>query len=600
MSSMSSVAGLSKYITTLPNMKFSVKATITITFILGLLISIIRPYPTNILLGIIIGGIISFIIYGLSGIISGFINQNLISSFNGINLKIKHSMFLSFINSTILSVITLIGSIISSNPNFVINFIEFGYILIFAFSFLVFWGATQVNMKKSSLVALIQPVISIFLLLAVNFIGLNVYSVSFSIYLVVKMLIGCLIFLIAIYLFVKTINSPMKTNMSIDGLQLLSLFITHMNEGSHDLEELFVKSGADIDTVVSIVSFKTKEKIKALFISPAVHPGPLGNIGGGNMPTNLANRFKPFTMIAHGPSTHDFNPASIKELDKIEDSIRKGLYKMEYSKNASKFVRYTNKSAKIGVQSFNDGIVLLNTFAPLGSDDIEFSVGLTMMVQANKTFENKSTVIVDCHNSFSEESGQVLPGDPQVFELIDGISKIKLGEKYSDIKVGCSQNLMEGLGKEEGVGDSGVKTMVIDVEGQKTAYILFDSNNMEVGFRQEILDFVYKCGIDEAEVMTTDTHSVNTISRGYNPIGLSNRAQIIDYVKETIEEALEDLEEVEVGCSTEKIENLKTFGPNRSTELISTISSIVQVGKIIGPVIFVFAFILTFIWLFLL
>ena len=123
---------------------------------------------------------------------------------------------------------------------------------------------------------------------------------------------------------------------------------------------------------------------------------------------------------------------------------------------------------------------------------------------------------------------------------------------------------------------------------------------MEVGFRQEILDFVYKWGIDEAEVMTTDTHSVNTISRGYNPIGLSNRAQIIDYVKETIEEALEDREEVEVGCSTEKIENLKTFGPNRSTELISTISSIVQVGKIIGPVIFVFAFILTFIWLFLL
>jgi putative membrane protein len=414
------------------------------------------------------------------------------------------------------------------------------------------------------------------------------------------MLVGCLIFLIAIYLFVKTISAPMKRNMDIDGRELLSLFVTHMNEGSHELEKLFYKSGAYIDTVVSIVSFKAKDKIKALFISPAVHPGPLGNIGGSNMPTNLANRFKPFTMVAHGPSTHDFNPASIDELDKIEDSIRRGLYKIKYSNKASKFIRYTNKSAKIGVQSFDEGIILLNTFAPLGSDDIEFSVGLTMMVKANKKFENKSTVIVDCHNSFSKESGQVLPGDPQVFELIDGIDKIELGEKYSGIKVGCSQNLMEGLGKQEGIGDSGVKTMIVEVASQKTAYILFDSNNMEVGFRQEILDSVYKLGIDEAEVMTTDTHNVNTISRGYNPIGLSNRERIIEYVKETIEEALDDLEEVEVGCATEKVEHLRTFGPNKSTELISTISSIVQVAKYIAPINFILAFLFTIIWLFVL
>ena len=86
--------------------------------------------------------------------------------------------------------------------------------------------------------------------------------------------------------------------------------------------------------------------------------------------------------------------------------------------------------------------------------------------------------------------------------------------------------------------------------------------------------------------MTTDTHSVNTISRGYNPIGLSKRETIIKYVKQTIKEALEDLEEVEVGCTVEDIKNLRTFGPNNATELISTISSTVQISKFTAPITF--------------
>ena len=73
---------------------------------------------------------------------------------------------------------------------------------------------------------------------------------------------------------------------------------------------------------------------------------------------------------------------------------------------------------------------------------------------------------------------------------------------------------------------------------------LFDSNNMEVGFRKEIMDAVCELDIDEAEVMTTDTHSVNTISRGYNPIGLSKREEIIEYTKTSVKKAIDDLEEV--------------------------------------------------------
>ena len=157
---------------------------------------------------------------------------------------------------------------------------------------------------------------------------------------------------------------------------------------------------------------------------------------------------------------------------------------------------------------------------------------------------------------------------------------------------------MDTLNKQEGIGESGIKTMIIEVNNQRTAYVLFDSNNMEVGFRQEIMEAVNDLEIDEIEVMTTDTHTVNTISRGYNPVGITKRPEIIEYVKKSIKEAIKDLEEVEVGTGTEKIENLNTFGPKNSTELISTISSVVAVSKIIAPVLLITSLIIAFIWIF--
>ena len=123
---------------------------------------------------------------------------------------------------------------------------------------------------------------------------------------------------------------------------------------------------------------------------------------------------------------------------------------------------------------------------------------------------------------------------------------------------------------------------------------------MELGFRETIFKAVEDLEIDEIEVMTTDTHTVNTLAAGYNPVGTVEKEKIIDYIKLSIMEAINDLEPVEVGTNTERILDLKTFGPNNSTELISTISSIVAVSKIIAPLTFIVAIIFVFVWIFIL
>ena len=602
MSSMSSVAGLSKYIKTLPKTRFTIIGIVILSFLIGSVYYLIDFIPNQgLILDFIYGGLFGFMVLGVSSIMSGALNQQVIKSLHGINMKIKHSMFLSCISMFILGVFIILGCIISRiiNIDIFINSALFGCVIIYGFNTLVFWATSKVRFTAAAITGFIQPILILAMYVLISFLFVDTsFMGPVLLQVMLKALIASIIFVLAIYAFITIIASPFKKNLGIGVLDLLSLFIAHMNEGSNSLEGLFENMSEAIDTIVTFVSFKTENGIKALFISPSVHPGPLGDLGGSNMPTLLANKFDHFTMVAHGPSTHDFNPIAVSEIDKVEDAIKNGLAKVEYSQDASRFIRYNSEKANIGVQFFNEGMVILSTFAPEAVDDIEFGVGLTMMAQSRNKCHVKDSIIVDCHNSFTPESGEVLPGNAEVFQLIDVIDKIDPDQTKHEIKVGCHANNLNDMDKQEGIGESGLKIIVIEVDNQRTAYVLFDSNNMERGFRQEIMDAVSDLEIDEIEVMTTDTHTVNTLSRGYNPVGIAKREELIEHVKISIKEAIEDLEKVEVGTGTEKIRNLNTFGPKNSTELISTISSVVAVSKIIAPVLLITALLIVFIWIF--
>ena len=602
---MSSVAGLSKYIRTLPKAKSSLLIIIVMSFIIGSVLFLVKPMSLGSgLENFLYGGAFGFVVFGLPAIITGSTDQKWVDSLHGINLKAKHSMFLALVSMTLAGIVSIIGTAVGHflHWDLFVNSILFGSVLAFAFNILVIWSTTRIRLFKSVLIAIIQPLLMIGMLIITSFLN-NIESV-FELGIIgtiFKVIIASIIFLLAIYSFIRVVESPMKKNLGFGALEILSYFILHMNEGSNTIEELFDNAGEAIDTLVGVASFRRLDgSIKSLFISPCVHPGPLGDIGGSNMPTILAESFDAFTMVAHGPSTHDFNPVSSKEIVKIEDAVRKALDKIEYSPKASEFVRYSYKKANIGVQFFNKGTIMLSTFAPSGSDDIEFAVGLTTMIESQKELGSENNILVDCHNSFNAEKGGVLPGNPELFQLLDTIKLIEKKDLEHEIQVGCYHTDLGGFDKHQGIGESGLKTMVIEVNGQRTAYVLFDSNNMELGFRETIFNAVQDLDIDEIEVMTTDTHTVNTLSAGYNPVGTVEKEKIIDYIKLSIMEAINDLEPVEAGTSTERILNLKTFGPNNSTELISTISSIVAVSKIIAPLTFIVAIIFVLVWIFLL
>ncbi|MCE7697970.1 MAG: DUF2070 family protein, partial [Methanobacterium paludis] len=356
------------------------------------------------------------------------ITQPMINALEGRHMKMKQSMFLSFVSMMMIAVIYGLGSLISTYTiySYTIDALVFGCAVIFAVRTIVLWSTSNISFLKSIIPASTQPILIISMVIVlVSLTSITTNIGYFSIIpLLFKIIIASIILVVAIYSFVTVVESPMKRNLGVGGLELLSLFLAHTTEGSKALEGLFEDMGEAIDTITGIISFKGTNGPKVLFLTPSVHPGPVGNIGGGNMPTQLANKFNTFTMVSHGPSTHDFNPVSSKEIRKVEDVIRNGIENMDYTPKASRFIRVEHNGAKIGAQYFGGNLLLLATLAPEGFDDIDFGVGLAISNLAKASCNTENVILVDCHNSFKGEGGRVLPGNKEVFDLMGAVEKL--------------------------------------------------------------------------------------------------------------------------------------------------------------------------------
>lgn len=240
MSSMSSVAGLSKYIKTLPKTKFSILGILVISFLIGSVFYLIDLTPNqNPLLDFIYGGLFGLMVLGVSSIMSGALNQQVIKSLHGINLKIKHSMFLSGLSMFILGGFIILGCIISRILNIDI-FIEsalFGCVIIYGFNTLVFWATSKVRFTVAAITGFIQPILILTMYVLISFLFIDTSFIGpILIQVILKAFIASIIFVLAIYAFITVIASPFKKNLGIGVLDLLSLFIAHMNEGSNSLE----------------------------------------------------------------------------------------------------------------------------------------------------------------------------------------------------------------------------------------------------------------------------------------------------------------------------------------------------------------------------
>lgn len=284
----------------------------------------------------------------------------------------------------------------------------------------------------------------------------------------------CLIYAGFVAGFLAVIDRPWRRSLGVSVLDFLAGFIGHIAEDTDELETFFEQLGENAIVPVTVFSLKTNDgEEKARFVLPMIHPGPMGQIGGGNLPVRVAERADGLAFPPHATAGHDFNLVTKREVDTILDAASRAYDRLEYHDTASPSVQTTEGEASVLGQAFGDDLLLVGTYAPGYADDVEYGVGLTAAAEARGAgFE--VAMLVDAHNSNNgldgEDLGHIVPGSQRSFQMIRASKRA--GQLLADADQGAFRLGVAWdptmWGPTDGVGPLGVRVAVFDVDGAGT------------------------------------------------------------------------------------------------------------------------------------
>ncbi|MDG5778832.1 DUF2070 family protein [Haloarculaceae archaeon H-GB2-1] len=405
----------------------------------------------------------------------------------------------------------------------------------------------------------------------------------------------CLLYAGAVWLFLVVIDRPWKRTLGVSVLDFIRGFIGHIADGTDELEDFFEELGTEAMVPVTVLSFRRPVtdggdeqggEEKARFVLPMIHPGPMGEIGGGNLPVRVAEQADGLAFPPHATAGHDFNLVTEREVDTICETANDAFEKLEYSTEATVGHTLSEGDATLTGQAFGDSAFLVNTFSPGFADDVEYAVGLSAISEARSDgFDD--VMLADAHNCNNglegDDLGHVVPGSPRSFDLIYGAGELAEVLRDADrdrLELGVAWDETQWEPR-DGIGPLGIRVAVTDVAGHRTAYVLVDGNNMDPGLRDRIVDELTAredpSQVDLAEVMTTDTHIVNTVE-AENQVGQAiDHDDLLALIADLTERAIADLEPVEVGMASETAE-VTVFGNDRTETLASTANAVISLG----------------------
>ncbi|QCC48422.1 DUF2070 family protein [Halobellus limi] len=570
-----------------------------------------------------------------------------VDRFVGGKLTPNRSSLLALISEIILVAIVTLAAIVSVltslEQQFVYDALVVGLASIFAFRLLVIMAVSRSSILVASIPASLQTLAAAVLLFVYSGtlrfleVGGPLIDAYLTPYLArsadapaelsaitaehfALLAITCGIYALAVYVFIVAVDRPWKRSLGVSLLDFLRGFVGHVAEGSRELEEFFQQLGEEAIVPVSVLSFRRVDGAdgsgsddtgaaadggeaddgstasdadagekdssgdeKARFVLPMIHPGPMGEIGGGNFPERVATDCSGLVFPPHATAGHDFNLVTEREVDEILDAARTAADRIIYDDAATRSVRVRSGEASMLGQAFGDDALLVSTYAPGFADDVEFGVGLSAAAEA-RTSGLDDVVLVDAHNSndglSGPDLGHVTPGSKRAFDMIGaaGVSgqRLSAADRHG-LELGVAWDETPWT-PADGIGPLGVRVAVTAVDDQETAYVLVDGNNMEPGLRGELVEAVVEDGpLDEAEVMTTDTHIVNTVEAD-NQVGAAiDWDELRTLVCELVTEARADLEPVEAGVAVERAE-VTVFGNDRTETLASHANAVVAMG----------------------
>lgn len=574
---------LTKYFMSLPHPAKTTFAIIAMSFVFGLLFGAARGIPA---------GPIEALASGVDGIfLLAF--PALISATALFLVRRKaifrRSVFLGLITTSLYGFFYLLSFSLSGTWHYSSNLIFLGFGLAFALWYFMLF--IVFDFRKSALLfaAMQSALFAVFLIIRGGVAGeADLAGLLLKIYFASSVFIG------ALYALFYLISAPMKKNLHISSIDALSMFLSQWLYGEKDLEGAFEEIGEEVETLVWIGEFHG-HKNHALFVVPYIHFGPFGNLGGSEFTSMISSALGGAhhhaghpagkeVFVFHGTATHDFNPVSSSEISKVVLACQHAIRQLRPA--AAKMSFSTCRVGTVRAQSFhiNDSSFISYSRAPRTTEDVHLGLGLALMEKAKR--HCKSAAIVDEHNSETGDISSVEVGSPIGFEMLDATEHLFASEKkQSKFKFAVSS----GTIAVETIGKNGLKLALFSQGTQMNALLLVDSNGITPHFRTELIDLLAALGREKGyscrgEVMTTDTHQINTVQGVLHPLGNTHRGDVMAAVRHLFLQAEKKLEEVKFASAEERF-RIKVFGTGQSAEISSTINGVVAILRVALPLI---------------
>ena len=497
---------------------------------------------------------------------------------NDVIFNFRRCLALSFFSNLVWSIPILIGSLFTAFFNSETVWIKLfllGFCAALILRLIVFLTVSMKNHLLTSISAFFQPLICLFFTFLIwqTFMPLNILKTILFVGVAIPIIFA------AAFSFIFVVDIVGKSSpLRFSAFSLFKAFMANWTEDLNGpLERIFEELGEEREVEVNILAFKGKDGYKAALVVPSFHPGPFKNVGSSPIPffiqKAVSEKLKCPVAVAHGLFGHELDLASQRQNEKVLDAILNSLPPKSFSSEASPMIRVSEENASATCQIFGDCALLTLTLAPKTTEDFPKEIGEHISKSASK-LGLSNFIVVNAHNSINS-----LEQSEEEFKLLKVAASRSLEEalknKPKPLKVGAAKLNPAEYGIYEGMGPGGIVTLVIEVNGQKCVYVVFDGNNMISGLREKILNGLKDFEITDGEVMTSDTHVVNGVvlnKRGYHPVGeVMDHEKIIGMVKKVVSKAFKEMEPVSAGWRTVKVPSVKVIG-ERQIEVMGIIA----------------------------
>ena len=414
--------------------------------------------------------------------------------------------------------VTLLMGILSSivlSKDIQLFFITFGLLLFASFRIGIYTTTLGANLKKAWAICFIQPLAMFFVLIPQDMwvsilsepIGLG-YGVSF--------------------LIIASVWSFVTDRAGRPGMEsthrTIQAYLASQGNDFEDAEELMEQRSSETKVSTEQIKFSTEDGQKEFrMVLPGIHPGPYHPVGGSNIPYLIYKNLSSSAMIMHSISDHALNLPSRNEVEKFLKNLEKSKVKEEGMKCTEPVTVQINKARVTGLLFGNNPLLFLS-LSPHGMEDLP-SYMKTEIVQYADNRNYSRTMIIDCHNAMGEEISKE-----------DGKDMLKAAKSCLDtlitkdsfpIEFGyANTDDMDVWTEDLGMGGLGI--ICFKLNEKKYFLGWADSNNMENGIREKIIDIFAKRDYQLIEICTSDTHYAPVKARnrnGYYQLGLITSAE---------------------------------------------------------------------------